>query len=175
MTSTDPCVKLAYLSIRSYLKDGEKMAPPAGLPADARRTKAGVFVSLHKKSDHSLRGCIGTFLPTKNNIAEEIINNAIAAATDDPRFRPLTDQELDDLDINVDVLSEPEQIKDIKELDPKKFGLIVKSQNGCTGLLLPDIGVSTVAEQINICCRKGGIDPQHDQLTLLRFTVERHQ
>lgn len=139
------------------------------------KSKSGVFVSLHKKSDHSLRGCIGTFLPTKETVAEEIINNAIAAATEDPRFDPVSDDELDDLDINVDVLSGPEQISDTKKLNPKKYGLIVTNQNGRKGLLLPDIGVDTVDEQIAICCEKGCINPQTDKLTLFRFTVERHK
>jgi AmmeMemoRadiSam system protein A len=137
--------------------------------------KAGVFVSLHKKSDHSLRGCIGSFLPTKNNVAEEIISNAISAAFKDPRFLPLTEKELDDLEINVDILSEPGSITDIKQLNPKKYGLLVKNQDNRSGLLLPDIGIETVEEQIAVCCQKGGIDPNNDKLEFYRFTVERHK
>ena len=82
---------------------------------------------------------------------------------------------MDDLDFNVDVLSEPKPVEDIKELDPVKFGLIVQNQRGCRGLLLPDIGVNTVAEQIAICCEKGGINPLADKLSLFKFTVERHK
>jgi len=137
--------------------------------------KAGVFVSLHKKSDHSLRGCIGTFLPTKNNIAGEIISNAISAAFKDPRFTPLTENELDDLEINVDVLSKPESITDLKQLDPKKYGLLVKNVQGRSGLLLPDIGIKTIEEQFSVCCQKGGINPVNDKIKLYRFTVERHK
>ena len=157
----DTYVNLAKQTIEKYIKTGEKIKPPADLPKELLVKKAGVFVSLHKKSDHSLRGCIGTFLPTQDNLALEIIENAISASTRDPRFNPLTESELNDLEINVDVLSEPEPVKDIKELNPKKYGLIVKTPDGRAGLLLPDIGVETTEEQIAICCQKGGIDPNY--------------
>lgn len=171
----DAYVQLAKQVIETYVKTGEKIKPPADLPKEWLEKKAGVFVSLHKKSDHSLRGCIGTFLPTQENIACEIIENAISSSTRDPRFMPLIEKELADLEINVDVLSEPAPVKDVKELDPKKYGVIVKTTDGRAGLLLPDIGVETVNEQIAICCQKGGIDPAHDKLTLYKFTVERHR
>jgi AmmeMemoRadiSam system protein A len=170
----DPYVTLAKNTIRAFVT--AKTVPEyTEVPSELLNKKAGVFVSLHRKSDHSLRGCIGTFLPTKETIAEEIINNAVAAATEDPRFDPISKKELADLEINVDVLSEPEQTNDMEKLNPKKYGLIVKNQAGHTGLLLPDIGVATVDEQITICCDKGGINPQTDKLSLFRFTVERHK
>jgi hypothetical protein len=171
----DSCVNLAKQTIEQYIKTGEKIKPPVDLPKEWLEKKAGVFVSLHKKSDHSLRGCIGTFLPTQENIASEIIENAISSATHDPRFMPLTEKELANLEINVDVLSEPAPVKDIKELDPKKYGVIVKTTDGRAGLLLPDIGVETVNEQISICCQKGGISPLNDKLIIFKFTVERHK
>ena len=171
----DPFVSLVKKTIEEYLSTGQINKPPADLPNKMLKKKAGVFVSLHKKSDHSLRGCIGTFLPTKDSVAEEIISNAIAAAFKDPRFLPLTEKELDDLEINVDVLSKPEPVTDIKQLNPKKYGLLIKNQDNLSGLLLPDIGIETVEEQITICCQKGGIDPKDDKLELYRFTVERHR
>lgn len=171
----DAYIQLAKQTIEAYIKTGKKIHPPADSPKEMLEKKAGVFVSLHKKSDHSLRGCIGTFLATQENIASEIIENAISSSTRDPRFMPLTEKELADLEINVDVLSEPSLVKDIKELDPKKYGVIVKTTDGRAGLLLPDIGVETVNEQIAICCQKGGISPSHDKLNLYKFTVERHK
>ena len=171
----DSYIQLAKKTIEEYIKTSKVINPPPDLPPEMHREKAGVFVSLHKKSDHSLRGCIGTFLPTKKNIAEEIISNAISAAFKDPRFTPITEQELTDLEINVDVLSRPEPITDIKQLDPEKYGLLVKNQLGRSGLLLPDIGVKTAEEQISICCQKGGIDPKNNNIQLFRFTVERHK
>jgi AmmeMemoRadiSam system protein A len=170
----DAYTTLAVTSINGYLKTGKVIGVPSELPAEMLSKKAGVFVSLHLQGNHELRGCIGTFEPTRKNIAEEIINNALSAAFDDPRFLPVGKDEIKNLEINVDVLSEPEKISDTNLLDPKKFGLIVTNQRGQRGLLLPDIGVETVREQINICCDKGGIDRDKDQLTFYRFTVKRH-
>jgi AmmeMemoRadiSam system protein A len=170
----DQYTALAREAIKHFFKTKEVLVPPKNLPEAMKKTKAGVFVSLHTKSNHSLRGCIGTWQPTGNNIAEEICQNALSAAFEDPRFPPLSEKELDDLEIKVDVLSESEQIEDKTALNPKKYGLIVSNQNGRQGLLLPDIGIDSVEEQIAICCQKGGINPQTDRLTFLRFTVKRH-
>jgi len=134
---------------------------------------AGVFVTIRKKKE--LRGCIGTYLPTKKNIAEEIITNAIAACAQDNRFYPVAEDELQDLSYEVSILGEPKVIKDIKQHDPKKYGLIVRSADGRCGLLLPDLdGVDSAREQISIACQKGGIDPATDAVELYFFTVEKH-
>lgn len=171
----DAYTSLAQLSINGYLANGKIIAVPKDVPAEMLSKKAGVFVSLHQKGNHELRGCIGTFEPTKKNIAEEIINNALSAALDDPRFDPVKRDEMSGLEIGVDVLSAPEKVHDTGQLDPKKYGLIVANEHGRRGLLLPDIGVATVEEQIDICCDKDGIDRTKDQLTYYRFIVERHQ
>jgi AmmeMemoRadiSam system protein A len=172
----DPYLELAQKTIITYLNENKIIEPEKNLPKEMLEKKAGVFVSLHQKSDHSLRGCIGTFLPTQDNIAQEIIHNAISASVDDPRFNPLSPLELADLEISVDVLSEPERIKNINELDSKKYGIIIKSADGRTGLLLPDIeGVKSVDEQISIACQKAGISPPFDKFSIFRFTVERHK
>ncbi|MFA5070181.1 MAG: AmmeMemoRadiSam system protein A [Patescibacteria group bacterium] len=171
----DEYVKLARNSLETYIRTGQIISLPADIPSEMKEKKAGVFVSLHKKSSRELRGCIGTFLPTKKNVAHEIISNAVSAAVDDPRFNPLTPKELTDLEINVDVLSEPEKIESQKELNPKIYGVIVKSADGRAGLLLPDIeGVRTVNDQISIACQKAGISSQ-EKISLYRFTVSRHK
>jgi AmmeMemoRadiSam system protein A len=133
-----------------------------------------VFVSLHLP-DGSLRGCIGTTEPHRGSIEEEIIGNAISAATADPRFYPLEREELAGLDISVDVLGLPEEVRSAEELDPRKYGVIVRTIDGRRALLLPDLeGVDTVDQQLRITCRKGSIDPVSDQYRLFRFQVERH-
>ncbi|MGC9048817.1 MAG: AmmeMemoRadiSam system protein A [Patescibacteria group bacterium] len=171
----DIFVNLAKKTIKIYLKENRLIEPPPDLPPEMFKNKAGVFVSLHKKNGE-LRGCIGTFLPTKENIAQEIIHNAISAAFHDPRFYPITKDELDDLEISVDVLSEPEPIDSIDKLNVKKYGIIVKTDDGRTGLLLPDIeDVETVDEQILIACQKAGINPAKEKFSIFRFTVERHK
>ena len=135
------------------------------------KTRAGAFVSIHKHG--KLRGCIGTIAPTADNVAQEIIHNAISAATKDPRFDPITEDELKWLEINVDVLGKPEKISSIKELDVKRYGVIVSSGYK-RGLLLPDLdGVDTPEEQVAIAMKKGGIR-ESDHYTLERFEVVRH-
>ena len=158
-------------NFENYIKQGKIITPPLDLPGEMINQKAGVFVSLKKNGN--LRGCIGTFIPTQENIAQEIIKNAISAAVDDPRFSPVTASELGDLTISVDVLSPPEEISDISELDPKKYGVIVSSGYK-KGLLLPDLeGVDTAEEQVDIAKRKAGIYPD-EKVKLYRFEVKRY-
>jgi len=166
-------VRLARETIENYIKYGNIISPPQDLPEEIINQKAGAFVSLKKYGN--LRGCIGTYLPTRENIAQEIIQNAIAAATEDYRFGPIQEKELSSLSYTVYILSEPELVRDIKELDPQKYGIIVKTEIK-TGLLLPDLeGVDTIEQQLSITCQKGGIDPLGEKIFIYRFTVEKYQ
>lgn len=168
--SEDEYVKLARESINYFLNTGQILPVSDGIPEELLTRKGGVFVSL-KKYGH-LRGCIGTYLPTKGSVAEEIIYNAVAAAVEDPRFHPLQRSELPFLDISVDILSTPVKAKK-EELDPKKYGVIVSSGYQ-RGLLLPDLeGVDTVEKQLQIACEKAGIFPK-SAYEIYKFTVERH-
>ena len=176
---SDGYVKLARASLEKYIKTGRKLAFPEGISEELRKSlpeeiftkRAGAFVSIHKNG--SLRGCIGTIAPTEDSIAEEIIENAISASTRDPRFDPITEDELKWLEINVDVLGEPEDIEDKSQLDVKRYGVIV-SCGARRGLLLPVLeGVDDVDTQISIAMRKGGIRPT-ERYTLQRFEVVRH-
>ncbi len=163
-------VELARRTIESFVRKGIIIPVPADIPAEMKE-RAGVFVSIHKGA--SLRGCIGTFLPTTRNVAEEIIRNAIEAATRDPRFPPIKEEELGEVEVSVDVLTRPEAVKDIRELDPKKYGIIVSS-GVRRGLLLPDLeGVDTVKQQIEICRRKAWIDDD-ESITIEKFEVRRY-
>lgn len=168
----DPLVGLARQAIEAYVRE-RVVIPPAEILEKQPRL-AGVFVSLHQ-SDGSLRGCIGTTEPHRGSIEEEIIANAISAATADPRFYPVEEAELAGLDISVDVLGTPEEVSHLEDLDAKKYGIIVRTIDGRRALLLPDLeGVDTVEQQLRITCRKGGIDPENDQYRIFRFQVERH-
>ena len=170
--SPDPLVRLARDAIEAYVRHHTVLDPTR--PPGSESQRAGVFVSLHHR-DGSLRGCIGTIQPTRDSIEEEIVGNAISAATRDPRFYPLTPEELEDLDISVDVLGAPEVVDGLDDLDPKEYGIIVACADGRQALLLPDLpGVDTPAQQLDITCRKGGIDPGRDRYRLSRFRVERH-
>jgi len=122
------------------------------------------FVSLHYK-DGSLRGCIGTILPTKPSLWQELYSNTLLAAFSDPRFPALKREELNEVYFSVDLLEKPQK-KEFSELDPKKLGLIAKTPDGRIGLLLPDIkGIDTKEKQLSICLQKGGISPfEHYQI-----------
>ena len=169
----DAYVSLARLSLETYVRTGKRLpALPEGLLTELTGRRAGAFVSLHV--DGQLRGCIGTISPTAPTLAEEIVRNAVSAGTGDPRFSPVTTAELDELEYNVDVLSEPEQIASPAELDVKRYGVIV-THGRKRGLLLPDLdGVDTVAQQIDIARQKGGIG-ECEPYTLERFEVVRHR
>ncbi len=168
--SEHPLVQLARKTIETYVKEDKVIDPPSELIPEMKG-KAGVFVSLHRQGQ--LRGCIGTFAPTTENVAKEIIRNAIQSSTKDPRFPPVMEDELSDLEISVDVLSDPEPVESAAELNAKKYGVIVKSDFR-RGLLLPDLpGVSTPEEQIAICRRKAGIG-EKEPVELFRFEVRRY-
>ena len=146
------------------------MSISSGLPQ--KKARAGVFVSIHKGGE--LRGCIGTIEPQRPNLAEEVVINAISSATRDPRFYPITADELDDLEYSVDVLTEPVPVKDRDQLDPKRYGVIVEA-GVRKGLLLPDLdGVETVDDQVYICCQKAGIAPG-EPVKLSCFEVKRYK
>ena len=169
--SEDDFVKLARLSLETFVKTHQAAELPENLPEEMTSRRAGAFVSLHKNGE--LRGCIGTIMPTTANIAKEILQNAISACSRDPRFSPVEVSELDEIEYSVDVLSEPERIFSVKDLDTKKYGVIVES-NGRRGLLLPDLeGVDTVEKQISIARQKGNIG-ENEKVQLWRFEVIRH-
>ena len=169
---SDAYVKLARETIETYIKENKKIEVPNDLPKELLETQAGAFVSIHEHG--KLRGCIGTIEATQDSLALEIINNAISASTRDPRFSPISEDELDWLDISVDVLGQAEYIDSIDELDVKRYGVIV-SCGLKRGLLLPDIdGVDTVEEQVQIAMQKGGIS-EREPYVLQRFEVIRHE
>lgn len=168
-------VLLAKSAVEKFIESGEMLLPKKELKKEFPREQAGAFVTIENKGE--LRGCIGTYLPTKKDIVEEIIYNAVAAATEDIRFRPITKSELPNLDYTVYVLSEPQPIGSVKKLDPEKFGVIMCSADDPSkcGLLLPDLeGVETVEQQLAICSQKAGLDLTKENCRLFRFRVKKH-
>lgn len=196
----NPYVSLAKLAVESYVKENKIIKPPDDLPKEFFERKAGTFITIEKEG--VLKGCIGTYLPLRENIAEEIIHNAISAATEDYRFGPIEKEELPFLSYTVYILNTPVLVKDLKDptkfseenfrragLDPKKYGIIVKTLpispsgdvvfNGHlplkSGLLLPDLeGVDTIEKQVSIACQKGGINPIKEKILIYKFTVEKY-
>jgi AmmeMemoRadiSam system protein A/AmmeMemoRadiSam system protein B len=167
---------LARLAIETYVQTGKQIAASAR-PSALLSVRAACFVSI-KTHAGELRGCIGTIEPLKPNLVEELIANAINAATRDPRFSPISTAELPDLRYSVDVLAAPEPAT-MAELDPKIYGVIVEDESGTRrGLLLPDIvGVDTAEQQVSIAAQKAGIVPETAAaaMKLSRFRVDRYR
>ena len=172
-TSDHPYIAVARSAIAHYLATNEIPDPPA-LPGDPPPT--GVFVSLHGavapgQVEGPLRGCIGSIRPREPSVRREIARSAVAAAVSDPRFPPLRPGEVDDLDVTVYLLGDPEPIDGPDDLDPLKFGVIVEGR-GRTGLLLPGIpSITTVEQQVDIAKQKAGLSPD-DPVRLSRFSAE---
>jgi AmmeMemoRadiSam system protein A len=167
-----PAVRLAKKTVEDYVKTG-KVTEKALADEEEMNARAGVFVSLKKRG--LLRGCIGTILPQCDTVAEEIVKNAVSAATCDPRFQPVGVEELDDIVYSVDILTMPERVDDISGLDPKSFGVIV-SKDVRKGVLLPDLeGVDSVEEQLRIATAKAGIGPDEEGVSIESFKVKRYK
>jgi len=170
----NPYVALAKTTVETYIKTKKIPPLPDNVPEEFLTRRAGVFVSIYSGED--LRGCIGTYLPTEVNIAKEIIGNAIAAATNDYRFSPITEKELPKLSYSVYVLEKPREIKSLDELDPKKYGILIKSETGKSSLLLPNLeGINTVEEQLSSVCHKCGVRLDSEKITILRFKAKKYE
>ncbi|MGI6643087.1 MAG: AmmeMemoRadiSam system protein A [Bacillota bacterium] len=165
-------VSLARKTVETYARTGNRVPVPLDVPGEFQG-RGGVFVSIHKQG--MLRGCIGTIEPTTESLVHEIISNAISASTRDPRFRPISADELDELDYSVDVLGAAQEVSSCQELDPKKYGVICEKGRR-RGLLLPDLpGVDTVEEQVAIAREKAGISRSEGGVKLYRFEVTRYK
>jgi AmmeMemoRadiSam system protein A len=166
----DDYIKLARTVINTFVLMGDRPeVDPNHYAIDTE--PFGCFVSI--KNDSGLRGCIGTIYPTRSSLIDEIVDNAIKACSEDPRFDPIYEDELSDLRISVDLLMPPEPIDSEDDLDPNVYGVIVQAEYK-KGLLLPMLeGIDTVGEQLRIAKSKAGIE--NEPYTLLRFKVIRHE
>ncbi len=165
-------LKLARAAIRAHFK-GETVPPPAN-PSPVLCQTRGVFVSLHRQGD--LRGCIGYLQPVKPLLAA-VEEMAAAAAFHDPRFRPLGEEELADLEVEISVLSPMEPIKKIGDIQVGQHGLLIE-RGPNRGLLLPQVATEwkwdrqTFLEQT---CRKAGLPPdawKDPETRISTFTAE---
>ncbi|MCX7903678.1 MAG: AmmeMemoRadiSam system protein A [Caloramator sp.] len=167
----NPYVKLARESLEYYIKHQKYIKIPSYVTDEMLNQKSGVFVSIYKNGE--LRGCIGTIYPLTNSIAEEIIRNSVQSGTNDPRFYPVEEDELDELEYSVDVLMPPKPAAK-EDLDPKRYGVIVR-KGIRAGLLLPNLdGVDTVEKQLQIALKKAGISP-NENYSIERFEVKRYR
>lgn len=160
--------KIAREAVETFIR--ERKIIQADIDHPYLLKPAAAFVSLKVKDQ--LRGCLGTIEPRHKTLAEEIIQNAVKAATQDYRFSPVQLHELAHLEYSIDVLSKLIPIQSINELDAKKFGVLVQ-QGIAQGLLLPDLdGVETVEQQLDIAKQKADIF-DNKGLKIFKFEVRR--
>jgi AmmeMemoRadiSam system protein A len=166
--------RLAFETICHFVRNQSDQLITGGLVSEELIHKQACFVSIHT-ADGLLRGCIGTIEPVTDSLFNEIRRNAIAACSRDTRFSPVIKNELSDIHVSVDLLSTPEKIDDLGQLDPALYGVIVSDGSFRRGVLLPSLeGVDTVDEQLAIVIRKAGltgISPL--ELEISRFTSTR--
>jgi AmmeMemoRadiSam system protein A len=169
----DAYLELAKFAISNFLTDPNKLFEYPNFVTEEMKTKrSGVFVSLHHKN--KLRGSVGTYEPIQQNIAYETVANAISAACRDPRFKPLTKKELEEIEITVDVLSKLEPLDSLTELNPIKYGVFVEKNNK-RGLLLPDLkGIDSIKKQVDLVLKKADINDGIYGCKFYRFTTDRH-
>ncbi|MDR1483181.1 MAG: AmmeMemoRadiSam system protein A [Synergistaceae bacterium] len=174
-TAPHPYVVLAMETVRRHLSGEPPLRGGTDIDRDSSlwEIKRACFVSI-KTLSGDLRGCIGTIKPQYTSLDLEIMANAVSSSTRDPRFPPMTLAEMSGVAFSVDVLSRPERVSGMSDLDPLKWGIIV-SKGTRRGVLLPDLeGVDTVRAQIEIASRKAGIFSL-DGIAIDRFLVDRHR
>ena len=150
-------LQLARDTIRAHLQ-GEELPSLAGVSPLLCESR-GVFVSLHRRGQ--LRGCIG-YLEAVKPLGQAVVEMAAAAAFHDPRFRPLGEEELAELDLEISVLTPMERLEKVEDIEVGKHGLyIAKGRN--RGLLLPQVAVEYHWDRMTFlaqtCC-KAGLPPQ---------------
>jgi MEMO1 family protein len=148
----------------------------AGKPAIAAvgilGERHGVFVTI-RGPRQKLRGCVGTLAPHFANIAEETWRVARDAAFRDGRFPPVDARELEYLRFEVSVIFPLEEVPSPAELDPQRYGIVLTTEDGRRGLLLPGVkGVKTVEEQLTGARYKGGIY-EFEPVRIQRFAVKK--
>ena len=120
---------------------------------------SGAFVTLNKQGE--LRGCIGNIIGQKP-LYQTVRDMAIESATADPRFQPVTKEELKDINIEISVLSPLRKISDISEFELGRHGVIVK-KGWNQGVFLPQVALETgwSKEEFlsNLCAHKAGLSP----------------
>lgn len=147
-------LKLARETILEYLKNKKVLEPPK--PEGIFEEKCGAFVTLHKHGE--LRGCIGNMVG-RGPLIETIRDMAIAAATEDTRFDSVQSDEMDDVDIEISVLSPMQQIKNVTEIKVGEHGIYMH-KGFSHGVLLPQVATEwgwDREEFLEHTCQKAGL------------------
>lgn len=176
-------VRLARRAVEEWVRFGRRIPTPSDVP-DVLREKAGAFVTLNIliNKHEELRGCIGSLWPVEP-LVDCVIDRAIDAATNDPRFPPVSPEELDRIIVEVSVLSPPEPIEYrhpdelLEKITIGRDGLIIQ-WGGFGGTLLPQVPVEfgwSVEEFLDNLCVKAGLPPgfwRRERVKLWRYTAK---
>ncbi|MFQ6675515.1 MAG: AmmeMemoRadiSam system protein A [Fidelibacterota bacterium] len=165
-------LRLARWALEWHLRGNR--VPPPDLTDPVFEEPHGLFVTIHR--DDELRGCVGRVDPL-TVLREEIPDLALAAATRDPRFYPVTPQEVETVRIEISLLTPPEEVRDVSEIQVGTHGIIVE-RNGAKGLLLPQVAVEEGWDRNTFlahACLKAAQPPEawkDPETRIYRFTAE---
>jgi uncharacterized protein len=172
LTETDQrlLLQIARNAVRAHLSAQVFTSPE--VPSGNLTASCGIFVSIHK--DGELRGCIGSVQAT-GPLYRGAADCAISAAVGDPRFIPLTRDELQAVDFEISVLSPLKRVGDVDEIEVGKHGLLI-AKRSYRGLLLPQVATAYGWDRetfLQETCRKAGLraDDWKDGATIHRFTA----
>lgn len=164
-------LRAARSAVEAVLRSPEVGTPPS-VDHPYLASRHPVFVTIRDRLGR-LRGCVGTLTARERTVVDEARRMAREAAFGDSRFAPVRREELPGLRFEVSVLDPLEDVDDMAQLDPNRFGIVVSSPDGRRGALLPGIeGVETTEEQLAIVRRKAGIGAK-EPICIQRFTVAR--
>lgn len=161
--------RLAEAAARQYVVHAARLEPPT-LTTDLRRQQA-CYITIYQNPGQRFRSMSGTPLPSKANLAEEIIANTIAALQREPHWS-IRQADLNDLHFEVALLGPLERVGGPEHLDPKRFGVYVRSDRLRSAVILPHrLGIETGEEQFATALRESGINMRHEAATFYRFSV----
>jgi len=168
--------KIAFETILFYVSTGQIRKNDENKISPDLKLKRACVVSIYD-SNNNLRGCIGDLFPKNNYLYDEIIENAIAAASKDNRFNPLSKDELNQIKVLVDVLSIPQKIETFNEIKPQKYGLYVKDKGGNSGFVMPGTkGIKTTDQLIEAVKKAAGLeDKDNKNLEFMIFKTARYE
>ncbi|HEY9773581.1 MAG TPA: AmmeMemoRadiSam system protein B [Planktothrix sp.] len=165
-TDKDALLKIARQALETYVRDGRELKPEdvESLATPMMEKPAGAFVTLYKKNAHGrdkeLRGCIGYIFPIKS-LLQAVIENAIGAASRDYRFHNVTADELDQLQIDVNVLTPPTRVKSYNEIVIGRDGVLLY-KDGKQAVFLPSVATEfgwDLDQTLTQLCMKAGCRP----------------
>jgi AmmeMemoRadiSam system protein A len=148
---------LARRAVETYLREGRRLQRGQDFKEVAPEPR-GAFVTLSERDTGALRGCIGTILPA-GPLDETVIRMAVAAAVEDPRFSPVSLEELPSLHVEISALTVPEPVPDLYAIEIGRHGLII-TRGYQKGLLLPQVAPEWGWDRIQFLehtCTKAGL------------------